>query len=116
MRYVDLKVGENEYKLRLGAQQIVAVEKKMGGNVLNMFMDVENGKMPSLEDCLTLIHGSLQKFHHGMNMEKVYDLYDEYVDTEGKTYTDILPIMMDVLKASGFFRETEVKKTEEMEK
>jgi hypothetical protein len=112
MKYVEFKVGENEYKLRLGAQQIISVEKKLGGNVLDMFMEIENNKMPTVTDVLTVLHGSMQKYNHGITMEKIYGIYDDYVE-EGKTYIDLIPVLTDVLKASGFFKDAQVEGEEE---
>lgn len=108
MKYTELKVGENEFKLRLGAGEIVNLEKKLGKNPLDILIKVENEELPTISDTLTIIHASMQKFHHKMTMEKVYQLYDEYVD-EGKAYTDLLPVIMEVFKVSGFFREAREK-------
>lgn len=115
MKYTEFKVGENEYKLRLGAQQVIQVEKKLGGkNVLDMFMKVGGNSMPTLNECLIVLHGSMQKLNHGVTMEKVYDIYDEYVE-EGNTYTDLMPVLIDVMKVSGFFKEKKQKEGESEE-
>lgn len=103
MRYTTFKVGEKEYKLRAAATQIVELEKKLGGrNPLSILMAVEGGELPSVTQVLLILHASLQKFNHGMTFERVLELYDEYVE-EGNSYTDLIPVMVDVFKTSGFF-------------
>jgi len=103
MRFTTFKVGEKEYKLRAAASQIVDLEKKLGGrNPLSILMAVEGGELPSVTQVLLILHASMQKFHHGMTFEKVLDLYDDYVE-EGYSYTDLIPVMVDVFKTSGFF-------------
>lgn len=108
MKYIEFKVGEKEYKLRFGAQQIIEVEKKLGGkNVLDMFMKLNGDSMPTLQECLIVLHGSMQKLNEDITMEKVYDVYDEFVEEE-KTYIDLIPVLMDVMKVSGFFKEAQI--------
>lgn len=107
MKYTEFKVGEKEFKLRLGAGEIVNLEKKLGKNPLDILMNVEKGELPKIGDTLTILHAAMQKFHHNMTMEKVYQLYDEYVD-EGNAYTDLIPVILEVFKVSGFFKEAQV--------
>ncbi|MEK4628111.1 DUF6096 family protein [Solibacillus sp. FSL R7-0682] len=104
MQYTTLKVGEQEFKLRATASAIVELEKKLGGrNPLQVLMTVENGEIPAVGNLLLILHASLQKYHHGMTWEKVLELYDDYVDV-GNTYTDLIPVMIDAFKTSGFFK------------
>lgn len=104
MNYTTFQVGEQEFKLRASATAIVELEKKLGGrNPLSILMTVENGDIPSVSSLLLILHASLQKYHHGMTFEKVLALYDDYVDA-GNTYTDLIPIMVDAFKSSGFFK------------
>jgi len=106
MKYTEFKVGEKEFKLRLGACEIINLEKKLGKNPLDILMNVEKGELPKIGDTLTIIHAAMQKFHHNITIETVYQLYDEYVD-EGKSYIDLIPIILEVFKVSGFFRKAQ---------
>lgn len=108
MLYASFKVGEKEFKLRAPANAIIDLEKKLGGrNPLDILLEVEqNGKLPTVGELLLILHATLQKYHHGMTFEKVLELYDEFVD-EGKTYVDLIPIMMDAFEASGFFKKSD---------
>ncbi|WP_044736516.1 DUF6096 family protein [Geobacillus kaustophilus] len=106
MLYKEFKVGEKEFKLRMVASSIVALEKQLGGqNPLNILMGIESGQLPPVSAVLQILHAALQKFHHGMTYEKVLELYDEYVEL-GNSYTDLIPILIDVFKVSGFLPKT----------
>ena len=104
MLYTTLKIGQEEYKLRATAAPLVELENKLGGrNPLQILMTVENGEFPSVGSLLLILHAALQKYHHGFKMEDVYNLYDKYVD-EGNTYTDLIPVMIETFRVSGFFK------------
>lgn len=107
MRYTEFKVGDREYKLRLSTGEIVNIEKKIGGNILEIFMSRD--KIPSMEELMMVLHGALQKFHHGITLKDVYDIYDEYVDNGG-TFEDLIEKIVDVFEVSGFFKEEDLKK------
>lgn len=106
MKYHVITIGGKELKCRLRTQDIMDLEKKLGGqNVLKVIMD---DQIPSLTVTLATLHASLQALEHGYTMEKVTELYDEYVE-EGKTYTDLMPELINVLEASGFFKKPPTK-------
>lgn len=104
MLYSEFEVNGKEYKLRLGARDIVKLEKKLGGNPMNIFMAVENGDLPRLEAIILILQASMTKYHSGMSVDDVYDLYDEYM-AEGGTYMEMIPVLLDIFKVSGFFKE-----------
>lgn len=105
MRYTEFKVGDKEYKLRLAANEMVSIEKKIGGNVLDIFMRKE--QIPTMEELLLVLHGSLQKFQHGMTLADVYEIYDRYVD-EGGTFESLIEKVIDVFEVSGFFKKEQI--------
>ncbi len=98
--YKLFKVGEKEYKLRLGAGQIKQVERQLGFNMLDIFMQIDSGRLPKLGDMLIILQGAMQKYEHGITSEKVEAIYDAFID-EGNTYMDLVPIITDVFKQSG---------------
>lgn len=105
MLYTTLEYGSRELKLRLGAANIVALEKQLGGrNPLDVLLAMQRNEMVSVTNLLTILHASAQKFQHGVTLQVIMDLYDEYVES-GKTYVDLLPGLIEVLKVSGFFKE-----------
>lgn len=103
MIYTTLTIGNKEYKLRLGATQIIELEKQLGGrNPLDILMAVRGGNLPPLNATLRILHAALQQFHHGVSFQDVAKLYDQYV-AEGGSYTDFLPVLVEVFRVSGFF-------------
>lgn len=108
MLYSEFEVNGTEYKLRLGARDIVKLEKKLGGNPMNIFMAVEQNQLPPLEAVILILQASMTKYHSNMNVNDVYDLYDEYMEAGG-TYMDLIPVLLDIFKVSGFFKEDDAK-------
>jgi hypothetical protein len=103
--WTTIKICGKEYKLRLTASRIVALEKSLGGkNPLDVLTVVEGGSMPPVTGVLLILHSAMQKFHHGIKWEDVLQMYDDYVD-EGNTYTDLIPVLVEVFKVSGFFQQ-----------
>ena len=101
--YVELKIGENEYKLKMKTRQVVALEKSLGKSPLNILMEAQDGVLPSIEDMLMILAASLQQYHHGFDLDKVYDLYNEFVE-DGNTMLELIPIIIDVLSVSGYIK------------
>lgn len=103
MLYTTLKVGEKEYKLRLAAKAAVEAEQKLGKSVLSVFGDGTLKEMPTLESLVTVLHGSLQAYEHGITLSGAYDIYDAYIENDG-SYAGMLSELVNVLKVSGFFK------------
>lgn len=104
MLYTTLTIAGKDYKLRLGAANIMELEKQLGGrNPMDVLMNVEKGALPPLTATLRILHGSMQKFQHGTSFNDVVELYDRYVE-EGGSYTDLLQPLIEVFRVSGFFK------------
>lgn len=101
MLYTELYIGGDAYKLRLTTKASVALEKALGYNPISMLMAIDNGEMPKLADVLIMLHSMLQTYHHGYSLEKVYDLFDNYV-AEGKGMFDLIPVFVEVFQNSGY--------------
>lgn len=99
--YTELIINGESYKLRLTTKNSIALEKALGYNPIAMLMDIDNGTMPKLGDVLIMLHSMLQCFHHGINMDKVYDLFDKYV-AEGHGMFDLIPVFVEVFQESGY--------------
>ncbi|MCM1564925.1 MAG: DUF6096 family protein [Dehalobacter sp.] len=104
MKFKEFKAGREEYRLRLGAAEIVNLEKKLKDNPLNVLLNLDGEGLPRTETLLLILHASLQRFQHGISIEDVNDIYDEYVENGG-TFTDLLSEMIEVFRVSGFFKE-----------
>lgn len=107
MLYTTITVGEKDYKCRLNAKACVELEKKLGTNPLNVFIGMSDGNnIPNLTTMLVMLHASLQTYEHSMTMEKVYDLFDKWVE-EGHGIEDLIFVIIEIFKASGFFPSVE---------
>lgn len=105
MIYTIFNVGSKEYKCRLTAKACVDLEKRMGGNPINIFAEMAKTKrFPAIQDLIYILHASLQAFEHGISIDDVYALYDEYVD-EGNGLMEVTALIQEIFKVSGFFKE-----------
>lgn len=102
--YTTWQIGDTEHKLRLTTRQAVAVEEKLGVNLLKVFMPRkdEDFPLPPLKVMLVVIHGALQQFEHGMSLDDVYDLNDEYVDNGGDQTSLLTDVIIPLFENSGF--------------
>lgn len=99
--FTELNIGNETYKLRLTTRTSVTLEKALGYNPLTMFMAMDNGNMPKLTDMLIILHSMLQAMHHGISLDKTYDLFDAYV-AEGHNLFDLVPVFIEVFQESGY--------------
>lgn len=98
MLYTVFNVGEDEYKLRLSVMNIVSLEKAIGCNPTAIFGDGDT--IPSLTTLVTVIHYSLQQYHHGINLSETYKIVDQWL-AEGHTQIELIPIIIELYKNSG---------------
>ena len=112
MNYKSLLVQGRELKLKIDTRNSIALEKRLGTNPLNVLMKAQNGEIPSFEALLYIFHAALQKYQHGISMEKVFEIYDAYVD-EGHDMTEFMEVIMGVLSVSGYMKMDNVKVKEE---
>ena len=106
MLYKEFDFGGKTFKLRLGARDIVKLEKKLGGNPMDIFMAVQRDQLPRIEAVILILQASMSKYHSNTSVDDVYDLYDDYI-ASGGTYMDLIPVLLDVFKISGFFKKTD---------
>ena len=99
--FTELNIGNETYKLRLTTRTSVTLEKALGYNPLTMFMNMDNGQMPKLTDMLIILHSMLQAMHHGISLDKTYDLFDTYV-ADGHNLFDLVPVFIEVFQESGY--------------
>lgn len=102
--YTELIIGKDSYKLRLSTKRAVDLERALGFNPLQIFFDVNNGKLPKLSDLMIMLQYFLQDMQHGIKLEDAYDIYDRYV-ADGHNMFDLIPLFIEVLKESGFMAE-----------
>ena len=96
-----LTIKNKDYDCRLSAKACVDLEKRLGTNPLNIFMEIaKKGEVPNVETLITILQASMVQLNHGITMEKAYDLYDDYVD-EGHNIMDLVPELLEIFKVSG---------------
>ena len=101
MMYVDFAAGGTQYKLRLSTRAIIALEKQLGCNPLSIFSD--GGAIPTITQMVQVLHASLQQFHHNINMDAAFDIFDAYL-ADGNSMTDFLPTIVEIYKVSGLIQ------------
>ena len=111
MLYTQLVISGKEYKLRLNAKSCVALEKRIGSNPLNIFMAVADNVLPPLETLLICLNQSLTEYHHGITMDDVYGIYDDYC-SEGGNMVSLIQVLLQVFKDAGFLPKDEEDETE----
>lgn len=108
--FTTFTVNNKDYNLKLTAKACIELEKKLGTNPLNVIVNISNNnELPSLETILTVIHAAMTAYNHGITLNDLYDIYDQYVD-EGHTMFDLIPVIVDIFKVSGFIKEDESEK------
>ena len=89
-----------EYRLKLTASAIIKLEKKYKCNVMDLFQQ----GIPELSIMLTIVQAAMDKYHHGISIDKIIDLYEAWVEDEGGSQMDMLQkVMIPTLAVSGFF-------------
>ena len=101
MLFTLFKVKEKELKLRLTASATVQVERKIGRSPVSVLSDISNDMFPKLEELLTILWGALLPLESGYTIEKVYQLYDEYVEA-GSGIAELSEVIIQVMTDSGF--------------
>lgn len=104
MMYYDFEAGGKAYRLRISTRNMVALEKQLGCNPL---MLLHTDGIPTITSMLQILHASLQDMHHGMSMDKVYGIWDDFI-ADGHTASDFLGVLVDVFRVSGLLSNDEV--------
>lgn len=106
MMYVEFTADNNLYKLRLNTRAIVALEKQLGCNPLNIFGDGDT--IPTITTMVNILHSSLQQYHHGISLNDAYEIFDKYL-ADGNAMTDFINVIVELFKVSGLIKEANEK-------
>lgn len=96
-----LKAGNKEYQLRLTTKGCVAIENRIGTNPLNIFMAVQENQIPKMFHLMVILHECMNSMNHGIKIEDVYDIYDQYC-AEGGDLMSLIELLVGVFEESGF--------------
>jgi hypothetical protein len=97
--FYTITIGGEEYKLRLTASAIMAIEKKLGKS---LFTALENIQDNFVETVITILWGSMQPLNANIPYEKATTLFDKYID-DGNSVEDLMQEINTLFEASGFF-------------
>ena len=97
MLYFDFEAGGEVYRLRLNTRSLVTLEAQLGKNPLMIF---QGGELPLITEMCAVLHASMQELNHGVTMDKVYKIFDAYLD-EGHTPAEFIGVILEVYKVSG---------------
>ena len=106
-----LRVGDNEYRIAMPTAQVLAAEKQLGGESLLSVVE----RVDSVSVQQILLWAGLQKYNHGMTMDKVSLLMDAMrggCEVDGAAYPDFsmetrAKLCMKILMVAGFFTEAD---------
>lgn len=113
MLFYEFKVDVDTYKLRLTTRNVIALERQYGCSPLALFEDDE---VPKLDVLATILHASLQTYHHGISLTDVYEIIDRWLE-EGNNTTDLIYVVLELFKVSGIIpKDINVKQPQEGEK
>lgn len=98
---VVMTVKEKEYKLNLRMSDVIAMEKELGDNPINLFIGIseEMKTIPfTFSQMAIIVKYSLRQFHHGMKDDNVYALLDEWLEEEGNSFERLMEIVMELMQ------------------
>lgn len=88
-----------DYKLKLSTSAIIELENKLNCNLLRV---LDEG-LPSLQIMAMLIHSALKKYNHGINLNDVNDILDDYFEEGGSQIDLFQNVIIPIFNVSGFF-------------
>lgn len=97
-------VGGEDHKLKLNASMVVKLEEKYRTNITNLIM--ADGT-PPLSTMLTIAQAAIAPWEHGTNIDKVYGLYNAWVEEGGNQQDFLSKIILPTMAVSGFFTESQ---------
>ncbi len=99
-----------ELHLKLTTSVICKLEDKYRRNLLQV---ITSDDVPPLAIMLTIIQAAAQKYHHKIDLKKVQNLYDEYVENGGSQIKLLSSVIMPILSVSGFFTQNQMEEIQE---
>lgn len=97
--FVIWTVKEQEYKLKLTTADISRLEEIFNMSLIQL---ISEGTMPALNTMLKVVHASLSKYHHGLKVNDVYELFDDYIDEGGSQVEFMTDVFIPLYEVSGF--------------
>lgn len=108
--YYEFEVGNKSLRLRIRARQAAQLEKVLGCSPLTLFIKMTKNtedelsiieNLPSIDVYATILNAALQAYEHGYDMNKTYELIDEFID-DGHSQMELMNVVSEILKVSGY--------------
>lgn len=116
MKFYELTIGEKTYKLRLTSNNAMALEKKTGLKILDIFQDYSMSSIVTMLEYMCKNDENNNQF----SSKEANSLYDELVDNGYTMYDIVFKVIYEGLVVSGFLTHKELEDmmgmTEEMKK
>jgi hypothetical protein len=80
----------------------VLLEKQLGCNPLSIFGAGDT--IPTITTMVSILHASLQQFHHNVDMNEAYNIFDAWLD-DNHAVTDFIAVIIELYKVSGIIKE-----------
>lgn len=109
-----ITVNGKEYKLRMTLRGFVELENKFKRNPINSLMAMQENEFPPVTDIIAILWGMLIKYNK-INYADTIDLFDNYLE-EGHEIKDLVNVIVDTLKMSGYIKTEEETEEEAAEK
>lgn len=109
--YAEWNVKEETYKLKLTTSDIIKLEEYFKTNLLNILGSEK--AMPSLNSMLKVTHQAMSKYHHGLKLQDVYEIFDSYVEQGGSQMDFMTEVFFPIYQTSGFLSEAQAEKVDE---
>ena len=97
--FVNFEANNKAYKLRLNTRNVIALEKALGCNPVNIF-DTKGAELPSVTTMVTVLHAALQQYQHGYSMNDAYELFDAYIE-DGHSIDEFIYVILEIYQESG---------------
>lgn len=101
MMYYDFNAGGKEYKLRLNTRATVLLEKQLECNPLGIFGTGDT--IPTVTTMVNILHASLQQYHHGVDINEAYNIFDAWLE-DNHAVTDFVAVIIELYKVSGIIK------------
>lgn len=107
--YVIWTVDGKDYRLKLTNGAIVRVESAIKRPIVDACFD---DGIPLANTFVTVIHGAMLKFNHGIDGRGVSNLIDKYL--EDKTRSDLMAeVLLPLMCDAGFFTANQMRRIQE---
>ena len=93
-------VNGEDHKMKLTTGMIAKLENKYRTNIMNLLTASD---IPPLSVMLTIAQAALAPWEHGATIDRVYGIYDKWLEEGGSQSRLLTHVIMPTLAVSGFF-------------